>query len=90
MPRAWRRERPRPDQGAVLVGGHQRRGGGAADGDHHVHGGTDDVMGSFVAAAGIMGDGVVVYGDNGSGGGDYVCDLVRLVGVGRRPGVRSE
>jgi hypothetical protein len=36
-------------------------------------------MGRFVAAASIMGDGVVVYGDNGSGGGDYVCDLVRRV-----------
>ena len=30
--------RTRSDQGAVLVGGHQRRGGGAADGDHHAHG----------------------------------------------------
>ena len=29
---------PRPDQGAVLVSSHQRRGGGAADGDHHAHG----------------------------------------------------
>ena len=42
------------------------------------------------AAAGAMGDGVVVYGDNGTGGGNYVCDLVRRAGVGRRPGVRSE
>jgi hypothetical protein len=43
-----------------------------------------------VAAAGAMGDGVVVYRDDGSGGGDYVCDLVRRAGVGRSSGVRSE
>jgi hypothetical protein len=38
--------------------------------------------GALRAAAGAMGNGMVVYCDNGGGGGDYVCDLVRRPGVG--------
>ena len=55
--------RPRPDQGAVLVGGDQRRGRGAADGDHHAHGDARRRDGPFRAAAGAVGDGVVVHGE---------------------------
>ena len=68
--------RARPDQGAVLVGGDQRRGRSAADGDHHAHGDAPRRDGPLRAAAGAVGDRVVVHGDDGGGRGDHVCDLV--------------
>jgi hypothetical protein len=45
---------------AVLVGGHQRRGGGAADGDHHADCNAPRCDGAFRIAAGAMGNGVAV------------------------------
>ena len=72
--------RPRSDQGAVLVGGDQRRGRGAADGDHHAHGDAPRRDGPLRAAAGAVGDGVAVHGGDGGRGGDHVRDLVRRAG----------
>ena len=69
--------RPRSNQGAVLVGGNQRRCRGSVDGDHHAHGDARRCDGRLRAAAGAVGDRLVVHGDDGGRRCDHVCDLVR-------------
>jgi hypothetical protein len=71
--------RPRSNQGVVLVGGNQRRCGGSVDDDHHAHGDARRRDGRLRAAAGAVGDGVVVHRDDGSCSRDHVCDLVRAL-----------
>ena len=70
--------RARPDQGAVLVGGDQWRGGGAADGHHHADGDAPRRDGSVCTASRVVGHGVAVHGGNGGRGGADVRDLAVL------------
>jgi Natural resistance-associated macrophage protein len=70
--------RPRSNQGAVLVGGNQRRCRGSVDGDHHAHGDARRRDGRLRAAPSVVGDRVAVHRDDGGCGCDHVCDLVRV------------
>ena len=68
-----------PGEGAVLVGGDQRRRRGAADGGDHDHGDGAEGDGAVHAAAGAVRHGVAVHGGDGGGGGDHVRDVVGAI-----------
>ena len=75
-----------PGEGAVLVGGDQRRGSGAADGGDDDHGDGAEGDGPVHPVAAAMCHGLDVHGGDGRRRGDHVCNMVKTGGpLGNTP-----